>query len=105
LTDLVIKAVEKMAEDQGITTLKLTGCNKVPMYPADWIAGVEYKEENEEEDNTNEDENPKDDDLDEELDNEEAYDRIDPEEIDDLNNDPGMQRQSNLPGRSRTIGR
>jgi hypothetical protein len=40
LTDLVIQAVEAMADEQDIKTLKLTGRNKIPIYPADWIAGV-----------------------------------------------------------------
>jgi hypothetical protein len=43
LTDLVIRAIETMADEQGIKTLKLTGRKKTPIYPADWIAGVEYK--------------------------------------------------------------
>ena len=41
LTDLVIRAIETMADQQGIKTLKLTGRNKTQLYPADWIAGVE----------------------------------------------------------------
>jgi hypothetical protein len=51
LTDLVIRTVETMAADQGITTLKLAGRNKIPIYPTDWNAGVEY-EENENNDET-----------------------------------------------------
>jgi hypothetical protein len=35
LTDLVIRAVETMADEQGIKTLKITGRNKIPIYPAD----------------------------------------------------------------------
>jgi hypothetical protein len=35
-----------MASKQGITMLKLTGCNKIPIYPANWITDVEYEEGN-----------------------------------------------------------
>ena len=41
-TPLVIKAVEDMAEKQGIKTLKIKGKNKQPILPVNWIAGVEY---------------------------------------------------------------
>ena len=44
LTDLVIAAVEAMADEQGIKTLKLQGRNKVRLYPADWTEGMEYEE-------------------------------------------------------------
>jgi thiamine phosphate synthase YjbQ (UPF0047 family) len=42
VTDLVIQAVEQMAIQQGIHTLKITGRTSTPSYPADWIAGVDY---------------------------------------------------------------
>ena len=42
ITDLVIKAVEAMAEKQGIKGLKMQNRNKSRFYPSDWIAGVEY---------------------------------------------------------------
>jgi hypothetical protein len=42
LTALVIRAVKTLADEQGIKTLKITGHNKIPIYPAGWIAGVEY---------------------------------------------------------------
>ena len=103
-TDLVIQTVEDMAADQGITGLKLTGRNKVSLFPADWIEGVEYEGpndddeyemENEIENNqeTQVDDNDNNYDGDEDLNDEEAYDRIDPNEIDDLLNDPDI----NLP--------
>jgi hypothetical protein len=91
ITDLVIRAVESMASEQGITTLKLTGQNKVPIYPADWIAGVEY-EDDEDELNDNDDEAYPNDEpdyqLDEELNDEAHYARIEREEIEALLNDP-----------------
>jgi hypothetical protein len=46
ITDLVIQAVETMAEEQKVKTLKITGRNKIPIYPANWIAGVEYDAKN-----------------------------------------------------------
>ena len=31
-----------MAEKEGIKTLKITGKNKQPILPVDWLAGVDY---------------------------------------------------------------
>ena len=39
-----------MADQQGISTLKLRNRNKVPFYPADWITGVDYNNENDKND-------------------------------------------------------
>lgn len=102
LTDLVISAVETMAEEQGITTLKLLGRNKLPIYPADWIEGVEYENyenenyenENENDDYIAEDAYPSDD----EVDNEQLYERIDQSEIDDLLAEPGDQPANPIRG-------
>jgi hypothetical protein len=58
LTDPMIRAVKTMAKEQGIKTLQLTGRNKIPIYPANWIAAVEYEEnEKENENKANEDKN------------------------------------------------
>ena len=46
VTNLVINAVESMAENQGIKSLKMSNRNKSNFYPADWIAGVEYEHQN-----------------------------------------------------------
>ena len=46
VTNLVINAVETMAENQGIKSLKMGNRNKNNIYPADWIAGVEYEHQN-----------------------------------------------------------
>ena len=54
VTNLVIKAVEQMAMEQGIKNLKLEGRNKVPNIPANWISGVDYKKDYK--DNKNDDE-------------------------------------------------
>jgi hypothetical protein len=40
-TDLVIQAVENIAINHGIHTLKITGRHTTSIYPADWIAGVD----------------------------------------------------------------
>ncbi len=45
ITDLVIKAVETMAGEQGIKTLKITGRNKVNLFPAEWIECVDYEDD------------------------------------------------------------
>jgi hypothetical protein len=50
VTDLAIKAVETMAAEQGIKSLKLQGRNKVNLFPADWIAGVDYEDNNDDDD-------------------------------------------------------
>jgi hypothetical protein len=44
VTDLGIQAVENMAFQQGLTTLKFTNNTRQNIYPADWIAGVEYED-------------------------------------------------------------
>jgi len=86
VTDLVIQAVENMAIEQGIHTLKITGRHTTPIYPADWIAGVEYNQDNQNNQN-NRDEDYIDDEeqyIEQEIDDEELYDRVDPTEIEDL---------------------
>jgi hypothetical protein len=42
VTQVVINAVQTMAEAQGIKSLKLQNRRKTIFYPADWIAGVDY---------------------------------------------------------------
>ena len=90
-TDLVIKAVEQMAAEQKIKSLKITGCNKIPLFPANWIAGVDYDGH----DPYGDDEEPEpDDEYDYEIDqpmdddyDEDYYDPIDQNEIADLRTD------------------
>ena len=45
ITPAVIRAVEEMAYRQGIKSLKVTGKNRVPLLPADWVAGVDHDKE------------------------------------------------------------
>jgi hypothetical protein len=84
ITDSAIKAVERMAEEQGIGPLKIEGRNKQPLHPGNWIAGVDYDEELDEifdDDYEDQDENlaPDDNSL-EDAD----YNPINQDEIDDL---------------------
>jgi hypothetical protein len=102
VTDVIIKAVETMAEAQGVKSLKLQNRRKTIFYPTDWIAGVEYDDENVNNDNNdndeddnddnddedNENENDNDDNEDAEVEDEEAYDRIDQQDIDELVAEP-----------------
>jgi hypothetical protein len=91
----VIRAIETMADEQGIKTLKLTGPNKTQHYPADWIAGAEY--ENKESGNANDNDDNDDDYLnqtpdytqDDDLDDQQAYESIDQDKINDLLVEPG----------------
>ena len=58
VTDVVIKAVKAMAYTQGLTTLKFKNRNKIIFHDADWIAGVDYddnEEDNDDESYTGED--------------------------------------------------
>ena len=41
ITDHVIKAVNAMVEEQGIKSFKIESRNKIPLYPADQLAGVD----------------------------------------------------------------
>ena len=98
VTPLVIRAVEALAKEQGIKTLKIVGRNKVPLFPADWIAGVDYEGEdpfdendeerpNPDEEYTYDDDSDDDYDSDDDVEDEELYDRVDPNEADDLRNE------------------
>ena len=43
-TDLFNKYTEAIPPEQEIKTLKIKGKKKVPLYPIDWIAVVDYDE-------------------------------------------------------------
>mgnify|MGYP002176679840 FL=1 len=88
VTDVVIKAVEAMAFTQGFKDLKFKNRHNVIFHDADWIAGVDY-DDNENENPYNDDyeyhpEDQQDDDNEEEL---EDTEQIDPNEVDDLISD------------------
>ncbi len=74
VTETVIAAVEQMAAEQGITTLKIVGRNRVAILPADWTAGVDYEVEDNENYDENDDEDYDENENDEYDDDEESYD-------------------------------
>ena len=83
-TELVIKAVEKLAEKQGITSLKITGQHSRRLTLTTWTPGVD---DNPDDDDGNEEyENNQDDQEDEEYNKE-----VEQEEIDELLNE-GCER-------------
>jgi hypothetical protein len=93
VTDLVIRAIEAMAKEQGIKTLKLTGRNKIVIYPINWIAGVEYDQNDENNDNDTDEEYRNVEpiyEFEDKLDDDKAYDRIEQDEIDELLAEPGQ---------------
>ena len=84
MTTSVIKRVETMAADQGITNIKFANRLNVELRPADLIAGVDYENENEDEDEEEDDEDYEEEsesDEDEEL--EEVDEEDDPAEIEE----------------------
>ncbi|MGC8479045.1 MAG: hypothetical protein ACP5NE_03955, partial [Candidatus Micrarchaeia archaeon] len=106
ITNLVIKAVEAMAEEQGIKSLKLQNRHKTVFYPADWIAGVDYMNENDDNNDNDNDDDFDDDEneTDNTTDEAEQYDHVDQQEIEELfaedphNNrqEPEAQEEANL---------
>ena len=105
MSDFVIQAVEKMAEDQGIKSLKLFKKNKQPLFPNDWTAGVDYESTNDENildaegnyveidrDDEQQIHNAVDEyEYDDELLDEQEYEQMDQNEINDLVADEGEQ--------------
>ena len=87
-TEMVIKAVENMAEKQGIKTLKLTGRHNTRIVPTTWTPGVVDDIDFEEDD----DYVPQDD-IDD--DDDEMKDEIEREEIDELFADDGNENKEN----------
>ena len=85
-----------MAMEQGIKNLKLEGINKVLIFPADWITGVDYKDNDY--DNEKYDEyvdGEQDYEYDNKLEYEQAYNRIYQEEIDELFSEPSNLKNNN----------
>jgi hypothetical protein len=77
VTELVLQAVENMAIQKVLTTLKFTSRTAPSIYPADWIAGVDYKKDDSGDSYFNQ---PDIEDQDDVL-NEGSYDRIDEAEL------------------------
>jgi hypothetical protein len=87
VTDMVIKAIKHIAEDQGFKSLKFKNCKGAIFHNADWIAGVDYDENIQQEDDYDEDyDENNNDDPDEDINNDQ-YDRIDEDELEDLSKD------------------
>lgn len=82
MTDSIIKLVEKMGYDQGIKLLKLSNRKKNIFYPSEWTEGKDQEEDDNYE-YIEENDDSKDDINDEEL-----YDCVDQEEINELLAEP-----------------
>jgi hypothetical protein len=99
VTNVVIKAVENMAYQQGFKSLKFKNRNDVIYHDADWIAGVDYDDpsdiENEDEEYDNE-EDENEDQLEQYEELEEQLEHIDPEEIEDIMRDARGETNPNM---------
>ena len=107
MTAVIIKAVKAIAEDQGFKTLKITGRKRVVFHPADWIAGVDYEDPPEDENQAeNEDDDAayndtdaaaEDDPNEDDLEDTKEYYQIDQAELDKLLADPAANIQDLAP--------
>jgi hypothetical protein len=87
ITDVVVKAIECIAEDQGFKSLKFKNCKGTIFHDADWIAGVDYDENLQQEDDYDKDYNEDDNkDPDEDI-KDDQYNGINEDELEDLNKD------------------
>jgi len=89
ISHVVLQAVEKMAYDQGIKTLKITNRRGNILPLADHIAGVEYDEDVDDNDDTDEDfeqddESYYDPDQDFDESDDDWFDTVDQDEVDDI---------------------
>ncbi len=94
VTQMVINAVEQMAYKQGFKELKFKNQHGVILHPANWIAGVDYENpNNENKDEEDEEYLPEEEELDDDdeleapednLNKEEMYDRVNQQEINEL---------------------
>ena len=84
VTHVVIKAIEAMAHNQGFKNLKFKNRHGVILHDADWLAGVDYEDEDEDECKENADEDEEYEDSEEQDIELEEAENIDPGEIDDI---------------------
>ena len=100
VTQVIIDTINSIGNHQGISSLKFTNRRKVPFYPTNWIAGVDYDDDifNNIRNNTEEDEEDEDydydfdnnniiledNDYDNDIDDSNMFDRVDQQEIDEL---------------------
>ena len=92
VTEVVIKAVETMAYKQGFTDLKFKNRHGVIFHDADWIAGVDYDDNDDDNENDDEEYHPEYEDE-EELEQEE---HIDPDEVDEITADARENANPNI---------
>jgi hypothetical protein len=95
VTDVVIKAIEKIAKDQGFKSLKFKNRKGAIFHHADWIAGVDYDEniqQDADDDKAYNDDENGDPEQHKEIDKE--YNQINEDEIEDLIED--QQEQANI---------
>ena len=78
ITKTIIRAVETLAEKQGIETLKLTGKNKIRLFHVDWGKDKEYIYD----DNFEDEKNDNNYNEDEDIEHKETYKRINQDKID-----------------------
>ena len=110
ITPTVIAAVEAMAEEQGVKSLKVEGRNRVELLPADWIEGVDYNVNDDddddeppglEDDSDDDDDDDNDDDDDEVIEiggsNEEADDSDDDDDSEVNPTDNVEEESADLP--------
>jgi hypothetical protein len=85
VTDMVFKAIERIAEDQGFKSLKFKNHKGAIFHNADWIAGVDYDKNIQQEDD---DDKAYDEEEMKILDIEDdQYNQINKDELEDLNED------------------
>jgi hypothetical protein len=92
ITDVVIKAIEQIAEDQVFKSLKFKNQKGAIFHNADWIAGVDY-DENIQQDADNDEAYDDDENKDQEEDEDfnDKYDRIDKDKLEGLIEDQREQ--------------
>ena len=84
---MVVKAIAALGTAQGLTTLKIMSKNQLPLFPADWFAGVDYDDDFKDEDDN--EYMPTETDI---ADNDHAelevtHDRVDKDELNNILND------------------
>jgi hypothetical protein len=96
VTNVVIKAIEQIAKDQGFKTLKFKNRKGAIFHNADWIAGVDYDDNipQDADDNEAYDDNENKEPEDDENINDE-YDQINKDELEDLIEDKREQTNPN----------
>jgi hypothetical protein len=87
ITDMVIKAIECIADNQGFKSLKFKNQKGAIFHNADWIAGVDSDENIQQEDDNDKAYDKEDnEDPDEDIEDDQ-YNQIDKDELEDLNED------------------